>query len=507
MITDKQATRYRRRREAGRTQEAAAAAADITAKTGRKWEVGPLPSEIEKAPRDWRTRKDPMVAYWDKEAVPWLTEDTEGILEATALFEHIKSLFPQDAQDEHLRTFQRRVRDWRAVNGLPKEVFFEQRHVAGREAQFDFTHATELKVTIAGEAFPHLLFELLLSFSKHRYVEIARGETFEALCSGLQNGFGEIGGVTKVVRSDNLSAATHELAQHEGRELTPRFKALLEHYSLESTRIRARQSNENGIVEKGHDVLKRALKQALILRGSRDFRDLEEYQRFLAVIVDRLNQKKQVKFAEEQLALGSLPSSRIPTYTDIATKVMPWSYVRVGGNIYSVNSRLIGHQVIARVHADQVDILYNGKVVEQLTRLRGKGNQRIDYRHVVHTLVQKPGAFARYRFREEMFPTLTFRLAYDSLVRQRGERADVEYLRILQLAATTYESEVGAALTLLMDVSDKFDYVAVKALVTPSTQAPIVDQRKLVPNLPDFDTLLTGALNAQLTGNQVPAHC
>jgi len=507
MITDKQANRYRSRREAGRSQEAAASSADITAKTGRKWEVGPLPSEIEKVPREWRTREDPMIEYWDHLAVPFLTEDTEGILEATSLFEHIKTHFPSVAKEEHLRTFQRRVRDWRAENGAPKEVFFEQRHVPGREGQFDFTHATELKVTIGGEAFPHLLFEFVLSYSKHRYVEIARGETFEALCSGLQNAFWQFNGVTKVARSDNLSAATHELAQHEGRALTPRYKALLEHYDVESTRIRPRESNENGIVEKGHDILKRALRQALILRGSRDFRDRPEYERFLAGVVDRLNQKKKAQFAEERQALRPLPSSRIPTYTDVATKVMPWSYVRVGGNIYSVNSRLIGHQVIARVHADHIDILYNGKIAERFPRLRGKGNQRVDYRHVVHSLVQKPGAFARYKFREEMFPSLTFRLAYDSLVRQRGERADVEYLRILLLAATTYESEVGAALSLLMDVQERFDYAAVKALVTPSTHAPLVDPKKLTPDLPQFDELLTGELNAQLRGNQVPAHC
>ena len=65
--------------------------------------------------------------------------------------------------------------------------------------------------------------------------------------------------------------------------------------------------------------------------------------------------------------------------------------------------------------------------------------------------MRKPGAFARYRFREQMFPTMTFRLAYDALKRWRGERADVEYVRILHLAATTMESTVDSALALLLE--------------------------------------------------------
>ena len=87
-----------------------------------------------------------------------------------------------------------------------------------------------------------------------------------------------------------------------------------------------------------------------------------------------------------------------------------------------------------------------------MERVRGeKRGQRVNYRHVIGSLVRKPGAFARYRFREQMFPTMTFRLAYDALKRNGvGERADVEYVRILHLAATTMESTVDSALALLL---------------------------------------------------------
>ena len=100
--------------------------------------------------------------------------------------------------------------------------------------------------------------------------------------------------------------------------------------------------------------------------------------------------------------------------------------------------------------------------------MHGAGQAGIDYRHVIGSLVRKPGAFARYRYREQMLPTETFRLAYDALREWKGERADVEYVRILHLAATTMESDVSRALRLLLDAGSPFDYAAVRALVAPA---------------------------------------
>ena len=85
--------------------------------------------------------------------------------------------------------------------------------------------------------------------------------------------------------------------------------------------------------------------------------------------------------------------------------------------------------------------------------------------------MRKPGAFARYRFREQMFPTMTFRLAYDTLRERRGERADVEYVRILHLAATTMESTVDSALALLLEAGAPFNYGAVSRAFAKRTTA------------------------------------
>jgi hypothetical protein len=171
--------------------------------------------------------------------------------------------------------------------------------------------------------------------------------------------------------------------------------------------------------------------------------------------------------------------------------VRRWSTIRVGKRTYSVPSRLIGHTVEARQHPTTVDVLYRGQVIETMPRLRGEVDHRIDYRHIIGSLVRKPGAFVRYRYREELFPSLTFRQAYDALDRTHGERADVEYVRLLHLAATTSEREVEATLRGLLDDRQLFDYASVKALVTPAIpQVPAIHIPR--PDLAQYDALLVG---------------
>jgi len=461
-----------------------------------------------RAPHDWRTRKDPFGEVWEQVVVPLLQADEKGKLLATTVFECLEERFPGRYQAGQIRTLQRRMRYWRALAGPEKEVFFPQEHPPGRESQIDFTHAEELGVTIRGEAFPHLIFELVLSHSGRRWANVTFSETFEALTAGIQSAAWDIGGVTEIWRTDNLSAATHQLGHEGGRALNRRFKAFMDHYGVRSTRIRVRKSNENGVVEKAHDTIKTAMEQALIVRGSRDFESQEDYRAFLQVVVDRLNRRKQDLFALEQHLLKPLPAVAVPTYTDVRTRVRKWSCIRVLDNSYSVPSRLIGHEVTARVHADFIEVLYRGRRVEAFPRLRGKSGHRIDYRHIIHSLVAKPGAFARYRYREDLFPALTFRLAYDALCSWRGTRADIEYVRILQLAATTMESEVDTALELLLEEATPFEYGDVKALVEPAIR-PVTDPvAPLVPNLLGYDELLSGACHAQFNQvTTVPSAC
>jgi hypothetical protein len=489
MVTDLQVGLLRRKLREGKSQEAAAAAAGMSVRSARRWQRGGLPSKS-KAPRHWRTRKDPFAGVWDSEIVPLLKSDQDGALQATTILEFLDERYPGRFIPAQVRTLQRRIRDWRALYGPDKEVYFEQVHPPGREAAVDFTHATQLGVTIQGQLLRHLLFVFRLSFSKWTWIDVAFGETYEALVAGVQGAIWDLGGVTAILRSDNLSAATHELRKSGGRALTQRFKAVLDHYGMESTRIRVSKSHENGIAEKAHDLIKSALAQALVLRGSKEFPSVDAYLEFARDVVQRTHNRHLAdRLAEEQRFLKPLPSSRVPSYTIHRPKVRRWSTIRVAGRTYSVPSRLKGLEVEVRLHPDVLEVRYNDRVVETMPRLRGERDHHIDYRHIIASLVRKPGAFARYRFREDLFPTMTFRLAYDALCRCRGQRADIEYVRVLQLAAKTMESRVESALDQLLQREEPFDYAAVRHLVTPE-RPPVPEVRIGTPDLGAYDRLI-----------------
>jgi len=493
MVTDAQVRLLRQKRMDGKTQAAAAAAAGVSLRTAREWDSGPAPSAT-KLPRDWRTRPDPFAEVWATEIEPLLKSDTKGVLEAKFV---LATLCAKDAERFHVgqvRTLQRRFRDWRALHGPEPEVYFQQVAVPGREAAIDFTHATDLGVTIAGAAFPHLLFEFVLSYSGWTWTSLAFGETFEALVAGLQGALWTLGAVPEVLRSDNLSAATHELKRSSGRDLTVRFRAVLDHYGLRSSRITPGRAHENGVVEQANGRVKALLAQALLVRGHADFADQIAYEQFVQDVVERWrNGPAAARLGEERARLQALPSSPIPSYTRYESKVRRWSTIRVAHRTYSVPARLIGHTVVADLYADVVEVRYRGQVVQTMPRLRKEDEHKIEYRHVIGWLVRKPGAFARYRYREDLFPSVTFRRAYDRLQATHGDRADIEYLRILYLAAKVGEPRVLDVVRVLLDRPAAFDYVAVQAYISPpAVTMPTV--RIPRPDLRVYDALLMGAV-------------
>ena len=489
MITDQQVRLLRQKRMEGKRQDTAAALAGMSQRSARKWQCGPLPSET-KQERWWRTRPDPFDGVWEEEILPLLQGEAAGKLRATTIIEWLEEKFPGRFSGSQLRTLQRRLQDWRALNGPDQEVYFPQEHPPGREAQIDFTRGNSLGVSIGGRRYRHLLFQLVLSHSGWRYAEVVSGETFLALQQGLQAALWTLGGVPQVLRSDNTSAATHEKRRSRGRALNDSYQALLDHYGIESTLINSGESHENGVAEQAHFRLKDAIDQALMLRGSRDFDSLDDYTGFVRKVVDRRNRLVMEKLEQERPHLQPLPPAPVPEYVNYRARVRKWSTIQAAGRTYTVPSRLIGKEVQVRLYAEHLEVYYKGSFVERMERVKGEREARVDYRHVIGSLVRKPGAFARYRFREQMFPTMTFRLAYDALRKWRGERADVEYVRILHLAATTMESTVDSALALLLETGDPFDYGAVKELANPAP--PLAPELTLngMPDLRIYDSLL-----------------
>lgn len=184
-----------------------------------------------------------------------------------------------------------------------------------------------------------------------------------------------------------------------------------------------------------------------------------------------------------------LPARRIDSVRRVKARVDRGSLIRVDKNVYSVNSRLIGETVTVAVRLDELEVWYGQKMVDRLPRLRGSGKHLINYRHVIDWLVRKPGAFASYRYREDLFPTSRFRMAYDAL-NKHGAGAK-RYLRILELAARTSESAVDDALRDLLDRGAVIDPDAVERIVDAELEPRAATEVEVVvPGLSIYDALL-----------------
>jgi hypothetical protein len=340
------------------------------------------------------------------------------------------------------------VKHWRATEGPAQEVYFVQEHRAGELCESDFTHLTELGVSIAGEEFPHLLYHFVLTYSNWETGTICYSESFASLSEGLQAALWELGGVPSLHRTDRMTAAINNLT--ELADFQRNYQALVGHYGLEGRKIQTGRPNENGDIEQRHHRFKRALEQALLPRGSRDFSTVAEYELFLKQLFEQLNSGRKERLAEEMEVLRALPERRFDSAKRVRVRVSSGSLITVDRNSYSVNSRLIGEIVEARVFANHLEVWYGGQKLEQLPRLRGRTNYRVDYRHIIDWLVRKPGAFASYRYREHLFPTSQFRKVYDLLKEVEPRGCDRRYLEILQLAAKEGEARIDDALRLLL---------------------------------------------------------
>jgi hypothetical protein len=474
-------------RRKGVPQRIAAARAGMSERTARRYEKAKqLPSAL-KRPHDWNTRANPFEQDW-----PWVVEQLErdSALQASTLFALLCERFPDRYRPTQVRTLQRHVQRWRAIHGPDKEVIFEQCHQPGERAQSDFTHMENLHVTIAGEPFPHMLFHLVLTYSNVEAVTICFSESFEALAEGIEACLWTIGGVPSLHRTDHLTAAIHHKTSKEREDWTRRYQALMEHYGMEPTWNNAGIAHENGDVEQSHRRFKQAVDQALRVRGHRDFASRSAYEHFLQDLVYKRNQTRAARFEIEKTHLRPLPAAPLAPCKEVQVSVSRFSTIHVGGNIYSVPSRLIGTRLTVRLRSETIQGYVGTSHVFTYPRLLGRNRHRIDYHHVIWSLARKPGAFAAYRYREELFPTTTFRLAYDTLRQAKPSRADAEYVKVLHLAATTSESEVETALALLLEAKTVPTLVAVRDVIHLPTPAnvPLIQTPTL--DLSTYDLLI-----------------
>ena len=493
MVTDEQIRRLFMLVLKESTKALAAAKAGMSPKTALKYrKSGQLPSQMKQL-HDWRTRSDPFVDKWP--GVVELLKTNPG-LEARTVFDYLQRENPGQYQDGQLRTLQRRIRHWRATEGPPKEVFFPQVHYPGILSASDFTHMNTLEVTIGNEPLNHMAYHFVLTYSNWEQVSVCYSESFESLSSGLQDAFWELGGVPARHRTDRMSLAVHKDANPE--KYTVKYMGLMRHYGLEPERTNVASGNENGDIEQRHHRFKKAVDQELMLRGSRDFESREAYEKFLNDLVRRLNAGRQERLDEELKVLGVLPQRRLDNCAELELTVSPSSTISIHNNVYSVHSRLIGERVRVRMFVDRLEIIYAQKRVERIPRLRGQDGHQINYRHIIDWLARKPGAFANYRYRSDMFPGSYFKMAYDELKRQNALHADKEYVQILKTAAHEGEEVTQSALRWLLSRHEEPLTAAIveQYVHAHGEKAPVIDVKVADADLNEYDALLTTGLEA-----------
>ena len=413
---------YMAKRASGLSQEAAAAASGISMRTAQRIDQGQHQPERGKK-RGWRTRLDPLEGVWEEELVPMLEQAPE--LEPQTLLLHLEEKHPEQDWLSRKRTLQRRVGEWKTLNGPAKEVIFLQEHKAGVMGISDFTQLDGDPITSAGEILEHRFYHFRLPFSGWCHTEVVHGgESFVALAECLQNALAGCGGIPAEHRSDSLSACFRNRNGSYKADYTCRYNELCAHLGLTATRNNKGVAHENGAIEGPHAHFKRRLRQQLIKRGSRDFASEKEYEDLVCSVRDSLNRRSTVqqKWLIEKEHLQPLPVYRYPDYEIISPRVRSTSTIQVREVTYSVPSRLIGQRLSVHLYHDRLLLHLGSHFIASLPRLhRRKGQKgalrRIDFRHLIDSLRRKPRALLRAQLLEEILPNEEWRAIWRQLLR------------------------------------------------------------------------------------------
>jgi hypothetical protein len=385
------------------------------------------------------------------------------------------------------------------LHGAEREVIFRQVHEPGRMGLSDFTDMSGLGVTVAGAPLPHRLYHFRLVFSgfEHGHV-VLRGESFVALAAGLQDALWNLGGAPEQHRTDSLSAAFHNVEPEVEEDWTVRYDALCGHYGMAASRNNRGVAHENGAIEAPHGHLKNAIRDALLLRGSRDFDTIAEYRAFIGALVGRRNARNRKRIDAERAVLRPLPNRRAEDGEEAMVTVTSSGGFMLRRVFYTVPSRLIGHRLKVRLHDDRLEVFLGGTPLMTLPRGRGYGDNRrghvVDYRHVIHSLRAKPGALPGLVYRDQLFPRDAYRRLYDAAMAALPERTACKL--VVGALAIAHERGCEADLAALIDASldagDLPDLADLRARFAPAPEALPQVTVTLTP-LSAYDALMAAA--------------
>lgn len=493
-ITDQQVRLYMTDIQ-NHSQRTAAARAGFSERTARRFDADPtLPSQRKIVHR--RTVADPLEGYWETDLLPLLENDSA--LQAVTLLRHLQGLHPLAFPDDRIRrTLERRVRQWRALSGPERDIIFRQTPEPGYMAQSDFTHADELQVMIAGQPFRHLLYHFVMVYSRWEHVGVVLGgESFTALAENLQQALWSLGGVPQNHRTDSLSAAFRNLTADQREDITKRYDAFVGHYGMDASRNNRGEAHENGAVESQNRHLKKAIEQALILRGSHDFATIEEYRCFIDLTVARRNKQRVAAVQAERAHLKPLPQRRTTDFTEIVAPVTRTGGFLIKSIFYSAPSQLIGQRLRVHLYDDRLEAFLGGTLVVSHSRARRRGDGHrvhvINYHHVIHALRRKPQALWSSIYRDSLFPRTQYAEAWKVLQRDLPRRDACRRMVDLLFIAhdQACEGELAHLLAADLDAGRVPDPKALASRLAPRHMALPRDVAVAHPSLDSFDALL-----------------
>lgn len=362
--------------------------------------------------RAWRTRSDPLKLLWDSIILP-LLQRNDG-LTPVGIYDYLCEHHSEEFDSKKRRTLERRIQQWRQLHGQPKEVIFMQIHRPGELGIADFT-IVDCVVTIAGVLLKHRLFHYRLVYSRWAFAQVVYGgESFSALCDGLQRAFIASGGVPIELRTDSLSAAYKN--QQEQDDFTERYADLCQHYGIKPTRNNRGIAHENGAIESPNNHIKKQLKQALLIRGHHNFDTREAYEAFIANLVKRRNCRIHRAFLEEQRQLQALPAIQCVNYTEHPLRVSRTSTIALKRVLYSVPSRLINSRVLVRLFDAKLEVWCGRELaltLERVFAIKGVRQRSIHYQDVIESLIKKPRAFRHAVWRDDLLPNEDYRRIWE----------------------------------------------------------------------------------------------
>jgi hypothetical protein len=240
-------------------------------------------------------------------------------------------------------------------------------------------------------------------------------------------------------------------------------------------------AHENGSIESSHGHLKNAIRDALLMRGTRGFDDLVSYRAFIDEIVSHRNAAHGKRIDAERPHLQVLPNRRTTDFEEVIVTVSSTGGFVLRKVFYTVPSRLIGHRLRVRLFDDRLDVFIGGTHLPTLPRGRahanGKHDQVVNYHHVIHSLRKKPMALLGLVYRDKLFPRTEYRRTFDALLEQLPERQACKItVELLALAHDRgCERELAEELARMLEAGKLPDLAALRALFGPDPdQLPIV---------------------------------